>query len=332
METRANYLLVGSFVLLIVAGTVLFILWLAKFQFDQQFARYDIDFPGSVSGLKTGATVELNGIPVGEVINIRIDPDNVEHVKVTIEVPANTPIREDIVANMQLQGITGGVSIQLSGGSQGAPPLTAKPGQKNAVIASQSSALEQFLEGAPELLTGLQTLVARAATLLNAENQDAFAQTLANAAALTGALAARTGDIELLLTNASGTMINLRDATQTMVTLAAQAESTLASVGSAANSVTSTVDTNQPDLAALIVDLRRTSNSITTMTSEMNALIEENRPSLRDFTGDGLYELTSFLTEARALIDGLDRVTTQVERDPARFLFGNQQQGYETAR
>lgn len=332
METRANYLLVGSFVLLIVAGAILFILWLAKFQFDQQFTRYDIDFPGSVSGLKTGATVELNGIPVGEVTNIRIDPDNVEHVKVRIEVPASTPIREDTVANMQLQGITGGVSIQLSGGTQDAPPLKAKPGQKYAVIASQSSALEEFLEGAPELLTGLQTLVARAATLLNTDNQDAFAQTLANAAALTGALAARTGDIELLLTEASGTMTNLREASQTMVALSDRADATLASVGNAADSVTGTVDASQPDLTALIVDLRRTSNSITTMTSEMNALIEENRPSLRDFTGDGLYELTSFLTEARALIDGLDRVTTQVERDPARFLFGNQQQGYETTR
>ncbi len=127
-------------------------------------------------------------------------------------------------------------------------------------------------------------------------------------------------------------MTNLRQASQTMVALSERADATLESVGGAADSVTKTVDASQPDLAALIVELRRTSTSITTMTSEMNALIEENRPSLRDFTGDGLYELTSFLTEARALIDGLDRVTTQVERDPARFLFGNQQQGYETSR
>lgn len=332
METRANYLLVGSFVLLIVAGTVVFILWLAKFQFDQQFTRYDIDFPGSVSGLKTGATVELNGIPVGEVIGIRIDPENVEKVKVTIEVPAQTPIREDTVASMQLQGITGGVSIQLSGGTQDAPTLKPEPGRKRAVIGSRASALEQFLEGAPELLTGLQTLVARAATLLNADNQDAFAKTLANAAALTGALAARTDDIELLLTEASGTMANLRAASDSMRTLSARADATLAAVGAAANSVTGTVETTQPDLAALIVDLRQTSHAITAMSGEMNALLAENRPALRDFTGDGLYELTNFLTEARALIDGLERVTTQVERDPARFLFGNQQQGYETAR
>jgi hypothetical protein len=108
METRANYLLVGSFVLIIFAGAILFILWLAKFQFDQQFTRYDIEFEGSVSGLKVGSSVELNGIPVGEVINIGIDPRDVEKVAVTVEVPADTPIREDTIASMQIQGITGG--------------------------------------------------------------------------------------------------------------------------------------------------------------------------------------------------------------------------------
>lgn len=332
METRANYLLVGSFVLLIVAGAVVFILWLAKFQFDQQFTRYDINFPGSVSGLKVGSSVELNGIPAGEVIGIKIHPDDVEQVKVTIEVPTETPVREDTLASLELKGITGGVSIQLSGGTQEAPPLRPRPGEKHAVITSQASALEQFLEGAPELLTGLQTLVGRAAALLSPENQASFTQTLANAAALSGALAARTADIELLISEASGTMANLRSASEAMQTLSVRAESTLASVGDAANSVTSTVEVSQPDVVALIKDLRRTTESVTAMTQEMNALVEENRPSLRDFTGEGLYELTGFLTEARALIDGLERVTTQVERDPARFLFGNQQQGYETAR
>ena len=69
---------------------------------------------------------------------------------------------------------------------------------------------------------------------------------------------------------------------------------------------------------------------MTRVSNQIEALIEENRGPLRDFTSEGLYELTNFLTEARALIGGLNRVTTQVERDPARFIFGNQQQGYET--
>jgi phospholipid/cholesterol/gamma-HCH transport system substrate-binding protein len=326
METRANYLLVGSFVLIIFAGVILFVLWLAKFQFDQQFTRYDIEFEGSVSGLKVGSSVELNGIPVGEVIDIGIDPRDVEQVAVTIEVPADTPIREDTIASMQLNGITGGITVQLGGGTQESPPLLPRDGEKRAVITSKASALEQFLEGAPELMTSLQTLVARAAILLGPENQTSLSQTLANFATVSGALAARTGDVETLLTDASATMTNLREASAAMAGLASHAETALTQIGDAA----ATISENRNDIDGLIRDLRNTSDAFTAMSSEVTALVEENRAPLREFTGEGLYELTNFMTEARALMDSLTRVSTQVERDPARFLFGNQQQGYET--
>lgn len=330
METRANYLLVGSFVLVAFVGTVVFVLWLAKFQFDEQFTRYDIEFEGSVSGMRVGSSVELNGIPVGEVIDIQIDPRDVEKVNVTIEVPADTPIREDTVASMQLKGITGGVTVQLSGSTQDSPPLEVRPGEDRAIIASKASALDQFLEGAPELMASLQTLVARAALLLGPENQDSFSQTLTNFAAISGALAARTDDVELLISDASSTMANLREASASMAGLAEDAQSTLKSVGHAADAVGATIGDNRVEIEALLSDLRTTTGAFTEMSQQMTALVEENRQPLRDFTGEGLYELTSFMAEARALMDSLNRVSTQVERDPARFLFGNQQQGYET--
>lgn len=316
METRANNLLVGSFVLLILAGATVFFLWLAKFQFDVEFTRYDIRFPGSVSGLKVGSSVELNGILVGEVIDIRIDPQQVENVVVTIEVPAETPVREDTLASLQLQGITGGVTIQLAGGTQDAPPAEPRAGEKRAVIASQTSSLEQFLEDAPELLQSLQLLVARASALLNENNQAAFAKSLNNVSVVTGALAARTDDIETLFAGAAQTMTNLRDASDALK--------------GAADTINTTVARNEPEVAGLVDDLRKSAKTMTRVSGELEALIAENRAPLRDFTGEGLYELTNFLSEARALIDGLNRVTTQVERDPARFIFGNQQQGYET--
>ncbi len=316
METRANSLLVGTFVLLILAGTTVFFLWLAKFQFDVEFTRYDIRFPGSVSGLKVGSSVELNGVLVGEVIDIRIDPQEVETVVVTIEVPAATPVRENTQARLQLTGITGGVSIQLVGGTQDAPPLKPASGQKRAVIASQASPLEQFLEDAPELLENLQILVRRASALLNEDNQAAFADSLENVSALTGALAARTDDIDALFESASQTMANLRDASDALKTTA--------------GTINATVTRNEPEVVALIGDLRKSATTMTRVSNEIEALIAENREPLRDFTAEGLYELTNFLTEARALIDGLNRVTKKVERDPARFIFGDQQQGYET--
>jgi len=316
METRANNLLVGSFVLLILAGTTVFFLWLAKFQFDVEFTRYDVRFAGSVSGLKVGSAVELNGILVGEVIDIRIDPERVENVVVTIEVPSETPVREDTLASLQIKGLTGGVTVQLAGGTQNSPPLQPKAGEKRAIVASQASSLEQFLEDAPELLQSLQLLVGRASALLSEDNQAAFAQSLQNVSALTGALAARTDDIETLFDSASQTMANLRDASDALKTTA--------------DTFNTTVARNEPEVAGLVADLRQSAITMTRFSKELEALVAENREPLRDFTGEGLYELTNFLSEARALIDGLNRVTTQVERDPARFIFGNQQQGYET--
>jgi phospholipid/cholesterol/gamma-HCH transport system substrate-binding protein len=341
METRANNLLVGSFVLLILVGTAVFFLWLAKFQFDAEFSRYDVHFQGSVSGLKIGSSVELNGILVGEVIDIHIDPEQVENVIVTIEVPAETPVRENTVASLQIKGLTGGITVQLAGGTQDAPTLQPKPGEKRAVIASQASSFEQLLEDAPELLQSLQILIGRASALLNEENQASFAQSLRNVSAMTGALAARTDDIETLFADASQTMANLRDASDALKTTAGTINSSVArnepeiaglvdDLRATAKTINTTVTRSEPKVGGLVDDLRATAKTMTQVANEVEALVAENRAPLRDFTGEGLYELTNFLSEARALIDGLNRVTTQVERDPARFIFGGQQQGYET--
>ena len=166
------------------------------------------------------------------------------------------------------------------------------------------------------MLQRLQVLVSRASALLNEDNQAVFAESLENISVLTGALAARTDDIETLFDSAAQTMANLRDASDALKTTA--------------GTINATVDRNEPEVAALIGDLRKSATTMTRVSIQIEALIEENREPLRDFTSEGLYELTNFLTEARALIDGLNRVTTQVERDPARFIFGDQQQGYET--
>lgn len=340
METRASYLLVGTFVLLLFAGSLGFVVWLGKFQFDQAFARYDIVVDGSVSGLKVGSSVELNGIPVGEVIAINIEPNDVEKVRVTIEVPSTTPVKTDTKAVLQVTGITGGLKVQLSGGTQAAQALKPAPGEPRATIVAKSSSLEEFLEGAPELLEELQILVRRTSALLGPQNQEAFADTLQNIAVITGSLAARKGDIELLITDAATTMSNMREASVAMKGLAgtltdatdrltSEAQGALGAVAKTSDAMRGAIEHNNPDVNALIRELRGSAAAFTKMSNELDALVAENRGPLRDFTGEGLYELTTFLTEARGLIDGLSRVTTEVQRDPARFLFGNQQQGYE---
>ena len=116
METRASYLVVGGFVLVSLIALVVMVIWLAGTTFDEEFAYYDILFEGSVTGLKSGNPVRYRGIPVGVVSDMGIDKENVERVRVTIEVPNDTPIKEDAITSLEFQGITGVAYVQFEGG------------------------------------------------------------------------------------------------------------------------------------------------------------------------------------------------------------------------
>ncbi|MDH5557896.1 MAG: MlaD family protein, partial [Alphaproteobacteria bacterium] len=171
METRASYLIVGLFVIAGMIGLVFAAMWITGTRTDEAVALYDIYFDGNVSGLKPGNVVQYRGIPVGGVVDMRIDPDNVERVLVTIEVDADTPIREDTEATLALQGITGLSYIQLTGGTQAAAELKAATGQRRPVIKSRPSELAAIFEAAPELLNRAIGVIAQLEKLLGPENQ-----------------------------------------------------------------------------------------------------------------------------------------------------------------
>ena len=149
METRANYLMVGAFVVLFTLGVIGFVIWLAKFQTDTAFVRYDIFFQGSVTGLKESSPVRYNGVTVGEVVFIGLDRDNPSQVRALVEVEDITPVRVDTVASLALEGLTGGRYILLSGGALGSAPLEAQDGEKRPVIKSKASAIDEVMQGAP---------------------------------------------------------------------------------------------------------------------------------------------------------------------------------------
>ncbi len=332
METRASYLLVGSFVLVFTFGALFFAVWLAKVQFDKEFTRYDIPFTGNVSGLRVGSPVTYRGLPVGEVVDVSIDPGAGEQVRAMIEISADTPVRTDTVASLVLSGIAGTVNVLLSGGDADMPLLTGEDGRRPE-IQSRASALNQVIEGAPELVTNLNRLVGQANVVLGAENQVAFAAILQNLNAITGALADGSADIQLLLNDGAGTMANLRDTSAGLVALTdrlnesseellSSSDRALDAVAGAAGSIRDLLDTNGEATGAAIASFGETSDEIRT-------LVKDNREALTEFSNSALIEFTLLVTDTRDLVTRLSRLATEVERDPARFLFGDQQQGYE---
>jgi phospholipid/cholesterol/gamma-HCH transport system substrate-binding protein len=399
METRASYLIVGLFVIAGMLGLVFAAMWITGTRTDEALALYDIYFDGSVAGLKPGNAVQYRGIPVGGVIDMKIDPENVERVLVVIEVAADAPIREDTEATLALQGITGLSYIQLTGGTQEAAALKAAPGQRRPVIKSRPSELAAIFEAAPEMLNRAIEVIAMLENLLGPENQQRIGNILQNIENTTGALSSSSGDIDKLLSEGAGAVEDVRKLTAVLAENSDNIDSILAEGAGTMKDVhelTGTLAGSADDLKKLISDgsgtmanmrdltgglagstddiakildegarvmeeLRLVTSRANTMLANIEGdvsgvakdtrvvlgsvkqavaslavaadgfakLLTENSDSLTNFSQTGLYEFSQLMAEARVLVSALSRLVEQIERDPARFLFGDKQQGVE---
>src|ERR1700754_4871025 len=144
METKANYVAVGGFVLACVIGLVGTVMWLAGAQYSQEYSYYQAFFKGPVTGLGKGTVTRYNGIDVGRVKDLAFDPSDPQRVIVTLQVQPGLNIREDSVASIDSQGLTGGSYVEISGGTAKSPLLVAKEGQKYPVIRTKQSTLQQL--------------------------------------------------------------------------------------------------------------------------------------------------------------------------------------------
>src|SRR5437868_1159215 len=117
METRAPYALIGLFVTAVIAAVFGFVYWLHNGGGLSERTAYRIRYENTVSGLLTGAAVLFNGIRVGEVTNLKLDPGSPQLVIATIAVDAKTPVRADTKVGLDFQGLTGVHVVTLQGGS-----------------------------------------------------------------------------------------------------------------------------------------------------------------------------------------------------------------------
>lgn len=311
METRANYVVVGTFVLVVLLGVFVSILWLARVEFTRTFAYYDIYFSGSVTGLNEGAPVRYSGVQIGRVIDIRLDPQNPEQVRVTLEVDASTEIKSDAVASLEIQGITGVAYVEISGGSREAPSLQRLEGQRFPVIASRPSQLQSVVSSAPEVLNRVIIVADRLAELLDDRNRAALAATLDNLQQLTSDGMIDAHKLETVIDDSDAAVKAFRTTMLSANDTVLELRKTLVLANGAATDLSTAL--KQFDVTA----------------QHLDGLVQDNRPALRDFTQGGLNQLNQLISDTRVLVAGLTRIANEVERDPARFIFGDRREGYK---
>jgi phospholipid/cholesterol/gamma-HCH transport system substrate-binding protein len=198
--------------------TVLFLMWIGKFEFSRQYEVYMLRFEGSVSGLSKAADVLYNGIKIGEVTKLELDPQQPSHVLVYIQVERTAPVKTDSYASLETQGLTGVAAIQLAGGTKNAKPIVPKEGQDYPEIETRRSVFQQLFAGAPELINRGNAVLDRLTTFLNPGNQEKFGMTIQHVERLTNNLAKASDKFDSIASNldkiiagdAKGTLANVR--------------------------------------------------------------------------------------------------------------------------
>lgn len=295
METRANYLFIGTLTLALLIGGFIFALWLSGAGRAPAFDRYVIYFSGAIDGLGEGSDVRYNGIKVGSVGRITLDRDDPSRVKVEIEVARGTPVRQDTVAKLESQGITGVAYVQMTAGTGQSPLLTPDPEQPP-VIPSRAGGLAQVIATLPEVLRHSAEILEEAKTFVGPENQQSVARTLANIEKVTGAIADKSEEIKQIIDNVNVVSNSIADAARA--------------------------------ISGITQDARKAMASIEQFAGALKDLVVSNRRSIDEFAAEGLTQFAKFITEARRLVGTLERVAERLESDPSRFLLGTQRPEY----
>jgi phospholipid/cholesterol/gamma-HCH transport system substrate-binding protein len=189
MESKVNLAVVGLFVLILGGLLIGGVLWLSGGKsYGKTYDTYLVYMGESVSGLSLDAPVRYRGVQVGGVRSIELAPGNVELVQLTLDIERGTPVKQDTVAVLQVQGLTGIAHVNLSGGSRNSPSLQAGPDEDYPVIATGPSLMLRLDTAVTALLTNLNRSSENINTLLDQENRAALRRTLLNLEKLSGAL------------------------------------------------------------------------------------------------------------------------------------------------
>ena len=191
MYSKVNYTIVGIFVILFGAGMVWFAFWLAKYGLEEEFDTYKLEMKESIAGLSIDSSVKMRGVDIGTVSKMQINPDNVEIVEVFVKIKKGTPIKEDMVAYTRMFGVTGLLSIEISGGTNAAKTL-APTKDYIPLIKTKPSLLSKLTDDLGGVGGRLEALLIQSEKLLSDQNIETMGNILDNTEKVT----ARAKDVE----------------------------------------------------------------------------------------------------------------------------------------
>lgn len=309
MESRSQYVLVGAFVLVTITLMLAVVAWLAGTSDKKEYKQYAIYFRESVSGLTEGASVRFRGLEVGKVQEMSLDKADSTRVRVVVKIGAEVPVRQDTEATLSFQGLTGLAYIELMGGTPQSP-LVQSEGDELPVIRTARSTFDEIFTSAPEMITSFTDVATRASLLLSDDNIAAFTNSMENIRRFTNAFAGEEERITELVNNANNAM---------------------KSVGDASSGVAKITSRSEQDLVTMIQEMRKASQELSALSTQLKQLVEANRKQLDAFAAQGLPEATRTMKETRATAREVRDLSRSLKEQPSQVLFAPKRQEYKVA-
>jgi phospholipid/cholesterol/gamma-HCH transport system substrate-binding protein len=291
MEAKVNFAVVGVFVLVLGAGLIAGVLWFSSGgTYRKAYDSYQTYIAESVSGLSLDAPVRYRGVEVGRVRKMALAPANAQQVQLTLDIERGTPVKQDTVAVLRVQGLTGIAYVELSGGGSDSPELEARPGEAYPVIRSGPSLMVRLDSAISALLTNANRTSVSMNALMDEDNRRVFKQTLAELQVLTQTLAARSAAIDSSLANAARTMDNTARISG--------------------------------ELPRLVERIEQSADRFDRMTNNVTQAGTGVRADLRQATGEIVPEVRLLASELREVTGSLRRFSEQMEQNPSMLLYG----------
>ena len=298
MEREANYAAVGAFVLVVALAAALFVYWYSGTRVHRKYDHYEIYFNGSVSGLEQGAAVRYLGVRVGRVVEMRIDPRDAGRVEVIAAIDSTTPISPRTLAELDLQGVTGLLYIDLQQTAQPAAPSVAS--LKYPVIRAVPSQFDVFMAQLPRLSAAAGGVIARLNRVLSDRNIDDISRSLDSLSQASSSLPETVRSVNALL-------VQLRSATAELGATAKSAQNMMATAG--------------PEIVTTVRRLQTVADNLSQATDQLDKMVAENRTDVRAFTRTSLPEIESFVREGRAAAVEIRQLSASLRQNPSQLLY-----------
>jgi phospholipid/cholesterol/gamma-HCH transport system substrate-binding protein len=307
MDRDANYVAVGAFVLLVIAMAASFVLWYTNQQDKRIYLRYEIYFPGTVSGLSPGSSVRYLGVDVGKVARILIDPQQRNRVLVIADIEATAPIDGRTRASLSLQGITGLLFIDLKQDGNSTVPGVLADGLHYPIIRSAPSDFDVLLSNLPALTTHLVELADRFNQVFSDENVRSFKATLDNARLASEHLPGTLRELHGLVADVRNTAQEVRGAAADLREIEAHAG---------------------PDVESAVANIRHVSDNL----AKTSDLLERFVADVSRFTQQSLPEFELLLRESRQAARDFRDLSRSLKQNPSQLIYEPTYRGIEVAK